>query len=126
MGEQAKVVCLRLGQDFDCDCMQMDQVIASTIDAVQSHCSIYAVDVREVPECVQEFNLAGQSLALVFFFKGKPLRIDVGKGNLQTAITWAIEDRQEFVDLVEAVCRGAQQGRDFIVAPRDYSVQMRY
>eukprot|EP00931_Biecheleriopsis_adriatica_P093206 TRINITY_DN66953_c0_g1_i1.p1 TRINITY_DN66953_c0_g1~~TRINITY_DN66953_c0_g1_i1.p1 ORF type:complete len:151 (-),score=31.77 TRINITY_DN66953_c0_g1_i1:51-503(-) len=124
LGEQSKVVCLRFGQDFSPECMQMDEVLSSAAQAVESACSIYAVDVREVPECVTEWQLTAPA-SLMFFFKGKPLQLDLGSGGKKT-LDVALSGRQEFLDLAEAVCRGAQQGRELIVAPRDYSMKSGY
>eukprot|EP00913_Durusdinium_trenchii_P003267 g3022.t1 len=115
LGEQAKVVCLRFGQDFSPECMKMDEVLVSAAPTVESACAIYAVDIRDVPESVAEFQLSAPA-QLIFFFRGKPLDLDLGQG----------PQRKEFLDLVEAVCRGAQQGMHLIMAPRDYSMQFRY
>nr|ACU45164.1 Dim1 [Prorocentrum minimum] len=129
MGEenQNKVVCLRMGRDFDPDCMMMDEVLKSAQPTVEPLCAIYTVDVREVPQCIQEFQLAGPSpIALMFFFRGRPIQLDLGEGKRGAKITWALGNQQEFLDLCEAFCRGAQQGREVVTAPRDYSVQGRY
>mmetsp|Transcript_48845 Transcript_48845/g.109845 ORF Transcript_48845/g.109845 Transcript_48845/m.109845 type:complete len:143 (-) Transcript_48845:84-512(-) len=123
-GEQSKVVCLRLGTDWDPNCMKMDEVLAGAMPSLETLCNIYAVDVREVPECVSEFQLS-EPMTLIFFFRGKPLRVDLGAG-ATPKLTSVIENRQEFVSLVEAVHRGATQGRDVITAPRDYSMQFGY
>ncbi|CAJ1410137.1 unnamed protein product [Effrenium voratum] len=124
LGERSKVVCLRFGQDFSPDCMKMDEVLSSAAQAVEQACVIYAVDLREVPEAVAEFQLNAPA-QLMFFFRGKPLELDLGRGP-QRKIDFVLSSRQEFLDMVEAVCRGAQQGMHLIVAPRDYSMQFRY
>ncbi|CAK8998218.1 unnamed protein product [Durusdinium trenchii] len=124
LGEQAKVVCLRFGQDFSPECMKMDEVLVSAAPTVESACAIYAVDIRDVPESVAEFQLSAPA-QLIFFFRGKPLDLDLGQGP-QRKVDFALSGRQEFLDLVEAVCRGAQQGMHLIMAPRDYSMQFRY
>jgi DIM1 family U5 snRNP protein len=129
MGEenQNKVVCLRLGHDFDPNCMMMDEVLKGARQTVEPLCAIYAIDVREVPECAQEFQLGGpQPLALMFFFRGRPIQLDLGEGRRGAQFTWALGSQQEFLDLCEAVCRGAQQGREVVTAPRDYSLQGGY
>mmetsp|Transcript_3895 Transcript_3895/g.7877 ORF Transcript_3895/g.7877 Transcript_3895/m.7877 type:complete len:144 (+) Transcript_3895:62-493(+) len=124
-GEASKVVCLRLGEDFHPDCMKVDEILVGVARDVESLCSIYAVDVREVPECVKEFQLT-EPMSLMFVHRGRPLQLDVGAGQARRVFTRVPGGRQEFLDLVEAVCRGAQQGRELIVAPRDYSLQMGY
>ena len=68
--------------------------------------------------------------------------IDLGTGN-NNKINWAIEDKQEFIDIVgpyfllfywkvfkyiikETVYRGARKGRGLVVSPKDYSTKYRY
>lgn len=51
--------------------------------------------------------------------------IDLGTGN-NNKINWAIEERQEMIDIVEVVYRGASRGRGLVVSPRDYSTKGRY
>jgi hypothetical protein len=41
-------------------------------------------------------------------------------------INWAMNDKQEFVDIVETVYRGARKGRGLVVSPKDYSTKYRY
>lgn len=112
------------GQDFTPECMKMDEVLTSAAQTVESACSIYAVDVRDVPESVTEFQLAAPA-QLIFFFRGKALALDLGRGP-QRQVDFVPNSRQEFLDLVEAVCRGAQQGMTLIMAPKDYSMQFGY
>ena len=45
----------------------------------------------------------------MFFFRNKHIMIDLGTGN-NNKINWAIEDKQEFIDIVETVYRGARKG----------------
>lgn len=51
--------------------------------------------------------------------------IDLGTGN-NNKINWAITDKQELVDIIETVYRGASKGRGLVVAPRDYSTRHKY
>ena len=48
-----------------------------------------------------------------------------GTGN-NNKINWAIEDKQEIIDIIETVYRGARKGRGLIVSPKDYSTKYRY
>jgi DIM1 family U5 snRNP protein len=38
--------------------------------------------------------------------------IDLGTGN-NNKINWAIEDKQEMIDIVETVYRGARKGKEY-------------
>mmetsp|Transcript_115643 Transcript_115643/g.360188 ORF Transcript_115643/g.360188 Transcript_115643/m.360188 type:complete len:144 (+) Transcript_115643:62-493(+) len=124
-GEAAnKVVCIRMGEDFHPFCMQADELLAGVARDVESVCSVYAVDVREVPECVGQFQLS-EPVSLAFFFRGRPLKLDLGAGPVQV-FARPLQSRQELLDLVEAVSRGAAQGRDLILCPKDYSLPFGY
>lgn len=51
--------------------------------------------------------------------------IDLGTGN-NNKINWAMNDKQEFIDIVETIYRGARKGRGLVVSPKDYSTKYRY
>ncbi|XP_037585864.1 thioredoxin-like protein 4A [Cebus imitator] len=57
--------------------------------------------------------------------KNKHIMIDLGTGN-NNKINWAMEDKQEMVDIIETVYRGARKGRGLVVSPKDYSTKYRY
>mmetsp|Transcript_14556 Transcript_14556/g.31892 ORF Transcript_14556/g.31892 Transcript_14556/m.31892 type:complete len:144 (+) Transcript_14556:64-495(+) len=123
--DPAKVTCLRFGQDYDQECMKMDEVLFNASRAVEGACSIFAVNTREACQGSDQFQFVGNLTMLVFFFRGRHLQLDVGN-NIQPGVSWAFSSQQEFLDLVEAVYRGATQGRDVILAPKDYSIRMGY
>lgn len=62
---------------------------------------------------------------VMFFFRNKHIMIDLGTGN-NNKINWPLEDKQEMVDIVETVYRGARKGRGLVVSPKDYSTKYRY
>lgn len=51
--------------------------------------------------------------------------IDLGTGN-NNKINWVIPDKQEVIDIIETVYRGARKGRGLVVSPKDYSTKYRY
>lgn len=51
--------------------------------------------------------------------------IDLGTGN-NNKINWTLEDKQEMIDIIETVYRGARKGRGQVVSPKDYSTKYRY
>jgi DIM1 family U5 snRNP protein len=53
------------------------------------------------------------------------IMIDLGTGN-NNKINWAIHDKQEVIDIMETVFRGARKGRGLVVSPKDYSTKYRY
>lgn len=59
---------------------------------------------------------------VMFFFRNKHIMIDLGTGN-NNKINWPMTDKQEFIDIIETVYRGARKGRGLVVAPKDYSTK---
>jgi DIM1 family U5 snRNP protein len=51
--------------------------------------------------------------------------VDCGTGE-NNKITFPIEDKQEMIDIVEVVYRGARKGRGLVVAPKDYAFRWAY
>jgi U5 snRNP protein, DIM1 family len=41
-------------------------------------------------------------------------------------VNWAIDDKQEMIDLIETVYRGARKGRGLVIATKDYSTKYKY
>ena len=58
----------------------------------------------------------------IFNCRNKHIMIDLGTGN-NNKINWPMQDKQEFIDIVEVVYRGARKGRGLVVSPKDYSTK---
>ena len=78
----------------------------------------------QVPDFNKMYELYDPCTTM-FFFRNKHIMIDLGTGN-NNKINWAMEDKQELVDIVETVYRGARKGRGLVVSPKDYSTKYRY
>ncbi|CAN6282687.1 unnamed protein product [Urochloa humidicola] len=111
LAEEERLVIIRFGHDWDETCMQNFAVI-------------YLVDITEVPDFNTMYELYDPS-TVMFFFRNKHIMIDLGTGN-NNKINWALKDKQEFIDIVETVYRGARKGRGLVIAPKDYSTKYRY
>lgn len=122
--EQEKVVCVRFGRDADPQCMLMDETLASVSTPLSNFCVIYVVDISRVPDFNEMYELT-DPVSVMFFYRNKHIQIDLGTGN-NNKITWPITEKQEFIDIVETVYRGAVKGRGLVVAPKDYSTKNRY
>ncbi|GMH91498.1 hypothetical protein TrVE_jg7259 [Triparma verrucosa] len=119
-----RVVVIRFGHDSDPTCMIQDEVLASITDTVKNFAVIYVVDITEVPEFNEMYELYDDCTTM-FFFRNKHIMIDLGTGN-NNKVNWALPDKQEFIDLIEVVFRGASKGRGLVVSPKDYSTKYKY
>ena len=50
---------------------------------------------------------------------------NTGTGN-NNKLNWVLEDKQELIDIVETIYKGAKKGRGLVVSPKDYSTRYRY
>eukprot|EP00899_Mesostigma_viride_P006570 jgi/Mesvir1/15914/Mv08238-RA.1 len=124
LSEEDRVVVIRFGHDWDETCMRMDEVLAGVADVIKNFAVIYCVDITEVPDFNTMYELY-DPCTVMFFFRNKHMMIDLGTGN-NNKINWAFTDKQEFIDIVETVYRGARKGRGLVVSPKDYSTKYRY
>ncbi|CAN6866186.1 unnamed protein product [Brassica oleracea] len=145
LAEEERLVVIRFGHDWDETCMQvtfsisicsrltsnlpsfvsiMDEVLASVAETIKNFAVIYLVDITEVPDFNTMYELYDPS-TVMFFFRNKHIMIDLGTGN-NNKINWAMKDKQEFIDIIETVFRGARKGRGLVIAPKDYSTKYRY
>ncbi|BBG94701.1 mRNA splicing factor, thioredoxin-like U5 snRNP [Prunus dulcis] len=116
LAEEERLVLIRFGHDWDETCMQMDEVLASVAETLKNFAVIYLVDITEVPDFNTMYELYDPS-TVMFFFRNKHIMIDLGTGN-NNKINWALKDKQEFIDIVETVYRGARKGRGLVIAPK--------
>lgn len=124
LADEDRVVVIRFGHDWDETCMQMDEILASTADAMKNFAVLYCVDISEVPDFNTMYELYDPCTTM-FFFRNKHIMIDLGTGN-NNKINWAMSDKNEFIDIVEVVYRGSRKGRGLVVSPKDYSTKYRY
>ncbi|KAI8865678.1 thioredoxin-like protein 4A-like protein [Ramicandelaber brevisporus] len=124
INEDSRVVIIRFGHVWDPTCMQMDETLARIAEKVKKFAVIYAVDVDNVQDLIELYELY-EPCAVMFFYKNQHIKVDCGTGN-NNKIDWAINDEQELIDIVDVVYRGASKGKGLVVAPRDYSTSHRY
>ncbi|GJQ15180.1 hypothetical protein GpartN1_g6971.t1 [Galdieria partita] len=124
LSEEDRVVIIRFGQDFDPTCMLMDETLYKAAEKIKNFAVVYLVDIREVPDFNALYELY-DPCTVMFFFRNKHIMVDLGTGN-NNKINWAMQDVQEFIDIVETVYRGARKGRGLVVAPKDYSTKYKY
>ncbi|GAB5032787.1 thioredoxin-like protein 4a [Nannochloropsis oceanica] len=124
LNEESKVVVIRFGHDENETCMQMDEVLYKISEDVRNFAAIYLVDTSEVADFNVMYELYDECTCM-FFFRNKHIMIDLGTGN-NNKINFLINDKQEMIDIIETVYRGARKGRGLVVSPKDYSTRYRY
>mmetsp|Transcript_46612 Transcript_46612/g.105725 ORF Transcript_46612/g.105725 Transcript_46612/m.105725 type:complete len:143 (-) Transcript_46612:109-537(-) len=124
LSEEERLVCIRFGHDYDPECMKMDEILYSVAEEIKSFTIIYLVDVKEVPDFNTMYELY-DPVTVMFFFRNKHMMIDLGTGN-NNKVNWAMNDKQEFIDILETIYRGARKGRGLVISPKDYCTKYRY
>ena len=102
----------------------MDEVLYSVADKIKNFAVIYLVDITEVPDFNKMYEIYDE-VTVMFFFRNKHIMVDFGTGD-NNKINWALEDKQEFIDVVETVYRGARKGKGLVISPKDYSTKHKY
>ena len=124
LAEEERLVIIRFGHDYDPQCMQMDEILFNTAEMLKNFCVIYLVDIKEVPDFNTMYELY-DPVTVMFFYRNKHMQIDLGTGN-NNKINFPLTNKQEFIDIVETVYRGAKKGRGLVVSPKDYSTKYKY
>ncbi len=124
LNEEERVVIIRFGHDWDPDCMKMDESLHAVQNKLKNMAVFYVVDISKVPDFNKMYELY-DPVTLMFFYRNKHIMIDLGTGN-NNKINWPITDKQEVIDIVETVYRGARKGRGLVVSPKDYSTKYKY
>ena len=122
--EEDRVVAIRFGSDTDPTCMVQDEVLMNVAEKVKNFCVVYLVDLEQVPDFTEMYELYDPCRTM-FFYRNKHIMVDLGTGN-NNKINWALTDKQELIDIIEMVYRGARKGRGLVVSPKDYSTKYRY
>nr|POE71954.1 thioredoxin-like protein 4a [Quercus suber] len=121
MSEEDRLVVIRFGRDWDPDCMRQDEVLYKIADRVKNFAVIYVCDLDQVPDFKQMYELY-DTTTLMFFFRNKHMMCDFGTGN-NNKLNWVLEDKQELIDIIETIYKGAKKGRGLVVSPKDYSTR---
>ncbi|ANB11687.1 Dib1p [Sugiyamaella lignohabitans] len=124
LSEEDRLVVIRFGRDHDPDCMRMDEILYGVADKVRNFAAIYVCDIDEVPAFNQIYELY-DPVTVMFFFRNKHMLCDFGTGN-NNKLNFVLENKQEMIDIIEAIYRGARKGKGLVMSPIDYSTKHKY
>ena len=102
----------------------MDELLYKCAELVCNYAVIYLVDISEVPDFNNMYELY-DPCTVMFFYRNRHIMVDFGTGN-NNKLNFLISDKQELIDILETVYRGASKGKGLVVSPKDYSSKYKY
>lgn len=114
-----KVLLLRFGCSNDLECMKLDDILAKLTEELSNMAVIYTVDVYAVPVYTQYFDIS-LIPSTIFFFNAQHIKVDWGTPD-HTKFVGSFKTKQNVVDVVEVIYRGAMKGKLIVRSPLDHS-----
>ena len=124
LSEEERLVVVRFGHDDNPQVQQMDALLSSLAPLVRNYAVIYTVDTAVIPDFDAMYELYDDVTTMIFW-RGRHMQIDLGTGN-NNKITWALREKQEMLDILEVVYKGARKGKGLVISSRDYSSKYKY
>ncbi|KAK7194282.1 spliceosomal U5 snRNP-specific protein [Novymonas esmeraldas] len=102
---------------------QMDALLAELAPKVRKYCTMYLVDTRVVTAFNDMYELGHDRdpFAVLFFYRNRHIRVDVGTGNNNKINFFAFEDMYDFLPIVDAAYKAGRQGRSITGCDRNFS-----
>ncbi|CAD5166457.1 unnamed protein product [Musa acuminata subsp. malaccensis] len=112
-----KVLVLRFGRAADPLCLHFDEILSKTSREVSKFATIALVDVdsEEIQVYVKYFDITLVP-STVFFFNAHHMKMDSGTAD-HTKWVGSFHSKQDLIDVVEAIFRGAMKGKLIVSCP---------
>ncbi|KAJ0053984.1 hypothetical protein Pint_01587 [Pistacia integerrima] len=112
-----KVLILRFGRSTDAVCLQLDDILVKSARDVSKFATVALVDIdsEDIRVYVKYFDITFIP-STVFFFNAHHMKMDSGTAD-HTKWVGAFHRKQDFVDVVEAIFRGAMKGKLIVNCP---------
>ncbi|KAK4407318.1 Thioredoxin-like protein 4B [Sesamum angolense] len=112
-----KVLVLRFGRSSDAVCLQLDDILYKSARDVSRFATVALVDVdsEEIQVYVKYFDITFIP-STVFFFNAHHMKMDSGSAD-HTKWVGTFMRKQDFIDVVEAIYRGAMKGKLIVSCP---------
>lgn len=119
LSEEDRLVVVRFGDPGAREVLQMDELLYKAAPLVSQFAAVYTCDTTVVPDFNEMYELY-DPVTVMFFFRNRHMMCDFGTGN-NNKLNFNLTDKQELIDILEVIYRGASKGKGLVVAPKDYS-----
>ena len=82
------------------------------------------MDQTQVPDFNTMYELV-DDCTVMFFYRNRHIMVDFGTGD-NNKLNFLLGEKQELIDIVETVYRGASKGKGLVVSPKDYSSKYQF
>ncbi|XP_077238276.1 uncharacterized protein LOC143879665 [Tasmannia lanceolata] len=112
-----KVLVLRFGRVSDSLCLQLDDILAKSSREISKFATVALVDIdsEDIQVYVKYFDIT-LIPSTIFFFNAQHMKMDSGTAD-HTKWVGAFHRKQDFIDVVEAIFRGAMKGKLIVSCP---------
>ncbi|MQL68147.1 hypothetical protein Taro_000422 [Colocasia esculenta] len=112
-----KVLVLRFGDASQPECAHLDDILYKSSRAVSRFATIALVDSNseELQVYIKYFDISVMPSA-VFFFNAHHMKMDSGSAD-HTKWVGSFYTKQDFIDVVEVIFRGAMKGKMIVTCP---------
>ncbi|KAK6918575.1 Dim1 family [Dillenia turbinata] len=112
-----KVLVLRFGHSSDSVCLQLDDILYKSARDISRFATVALVDIdsEDVQVYTKYFDIT-LIPSTIFFFNAHHIKMDSGSAD-HTKWVGSFYAKQDFIDVVEAIFRGAMKGKLIVNCP---------